>query len=84
MQLKELTVTYGGKLNLGDYNSAHVECSVTALIDEGESFDEVAAQLFHQVKTEVRVQVRELLKKPNSKLEAVFAGLPVDVREGLE
>jgi hypothetical protein len=84
MQLKELTVTYGGKLNLGDYNSAHVECSVTALVDEGETVNDVVGQLFQQVKTEVRAQVRELLKKPNSKVESVFAGLPVDVREGLE
>lgn len=84
MQLKEITVTYGGKLNLGNYNSAHVECSVTALVDEGESFDEVAGQLFTQAKAEVRVQVRDLLKKPGTNVEAVFAGLPVDVRNGLE
>lgn len=80
MQLKEVTITYGGKLNLGDYNSAHIELTVTALVDEGEQLDEVAGQLFSQVKAEVRAQVKELVNKRGAKVDEVFAGLPADVR----
>ena len=35
MQIREITVTYGGKLNLGDYNSAHVEISITGVLNDG-------------------------------------------------
>lgn len=84
MQLKELTVTYGGKLNLGDYNSAHVEATATALIDDGETVEQAAGQLFEQVKAAVRVHVRELAGKRGARVDEIFAGLPVDIRTNLE
>ena len=69
MQIREITVTYGGKLNLGDYNSAHVELTATALLDDDEHLDEVAGQLFQQIKAEVRTQVRELMGKRGACIE---------------
>lgn len=84
MQLKEVTVTYGGKLNLGDYNSAHVEVSLTALADEGETVAEVAGALFTEVKIQVRNQVREVLRKQQEIANSVLANLPADVQAGME
>lgn len=84
MQLKEVTVTYGGKLNLGDYNSAHVEVSLTALADEGETVAEVAGQLFTEVKIQVRNQVREVLRTQQAIANGVLANLPADVQAGME
>lgn len=84
MQIREITVTYGGKLNLGDYNSAHVEASLTALLDEGEDAETATAALFEQAKGAVRAQSAELLKKVRTAATLAFAGLPVDVRETLE
>lgn len=37
MQLKTVSVTYGRKINLGDYNSATVDCTLWADLDEGEA-----------------------------------------------
>ena len=43
MQIREITVTYGGKLNLGDYNSAHVEISITGVLNDGEDAADATA-----------------------------------------
>ena len=50
MQIREITVTYGGKLNLGDYNSAHVEISITGMLNDGEDARAATAVLFDQAK----------------------------------
>lgn len=84
MQIREITATYGGKLNLGDYNSAHVELTASALLDAGEDAEAATAALFALVKTQVRAQVRELMQKRGARIDEVFAGLPVDVRTTLE
>lgn len=84
MKVTEITVTYGGKLNLGNYNSAHIEISATALLDEGEHFDEATAQLLAQVKAEVRVHVAELSKKRGAQVDEIFAGLPLEARQQIQ
>lgn len=84
MRVTEITVTYGGKLNLGDYNSAHVEATATALLEEQDTIEAATEQLFNQVKTAVRVHVSELAKKRGARIDEVFAGLPVDIRTTLE
>jgi hypothetical protein len=84
MRVTEITVTYGGKLNLGDYNSAHVEISLTALLDESDDAQAATAALFEQAKGAVRQQSTDLLKKTRTAATMAFAGLPVDVRENLE
>ncbi len=56
MQIREITVTYGGKLNLGDYNSAHVEISITGVLNDGEDAADATAALFTQAKVAVRDQ----------------------------
>lgn len=84
MQIREITVTYGGKLNLGDYNSAHVEISITGMLNDGEDAADATAALFAQAKAAVRDQAAELQKKVRTAASQAFAGLPVDVRETLE
>jgi hypothetical protein len=84
MKVTEITVTYGGKLNLGNYNSAHIEVSATALLDEGEHLDEATAQLLAQVKTEVRVHAAELFSKRGAQVDAIFAGLPLEARQQIQ
>lgn len=84
MKLKEVTVTYGGKLNLGDYNSSHIEASVTVIADDGDTIEGVCAAAFEQTKAAVRIHVREALRKQQVANAEVFAGLPVDVRDNLK
>jgi hypothetical protein len=84
MKVTEITVTYGGKLNLGNYNSAHIEVSATALLDDDEQFTAAAAQLLAQVKTEVRVHAAELFNKRGAQVDEIFAGLPVEARQQIQ
>lgn len=84
MNVTEITVTYGGKLNLGNYNSAHIEISATALLDAGERLDEASAQLLSQIKAEVRVHVAELARKRGAQVDEIFAGLPVEARSQIQ
>lgn len=81
MTIREIQITYGGKLNLGDYNSAHVEITLSALLDDGE--DPVAAQsiLFEQAQESVRVKARELFAKRGARVDEIFAGLPVETQK---
>jgi hypothetical protein len=84
MQIKEVSVTYGGKLNLGDYNSAHVEVTLSAIADPDESANDISANLLETAKTMVRAQVRELMQRRQARVDEVFAGLPVEVQQSLK
>lgn len=60
MQVREITATWGGKINMGDYNSAHLELTASALLDPGEDESEAIAQLWQIVQESVRVEARKL------------------------
>lgn len=84
MKLKEVTITYGGKLNLGDYNSAHIEMTLTALPEGDETADQVAAALLDTAKAAVRTEARTLYAKRGARVDEIFAGLPVEVKNNLQ
>jgi hypothetical protein len=82
VKAKEVTVCYGGKLNLGDYNSVHIEATVSAFLEEGDTVEAATAELFEDVKTAVRVQAQALkAKNPRASVLEIFAGLPVEVQQ---
>lgn len=83
MQVKEVSITYGGKLNLGDYNSAHVEATLSAIAEPGETPEDIAGQLMATAQTLVREQVRELMARRAARVDEIFAGLPVEVQNSL-
>lgn len=84
MQLKTVSVTYGRKFNLGDYNSATIDCSLWAELEEGE--DEAAAMtaLWEMAKNNVKAQAVPLVQKQTASVEQIFMGLPVAVRTEME
>jgi hypothetical protein len=84
MKLKEITITYGGKLNLGDYNSAHVEMTLSALPEDGETAEQVAAALMATAKAKVREETRALYAKRGARVDQIFAGLPVEVQKQMQ
>lgn len=84
MNITEISVTYGGKLNLGDYNSAHIELTASALLDENDDPDQAIAELFTFVKTQVRTQAAELARKKGARVDEIFAGLPVEIRQSIQ
>lgn len=76
-----ISVTYGRKFNLGDFNSAHLEISLYAELDEDDSPEDARAQLWADAKASVKEQALPLLRKQQVRVEEAFAGLPTDVQE---
>ncbi len=81
MNLKTVSVTYGRKFNLGDYNSATVDCTLWADLDADE--DEAAAMtaLWEMAKNNVKAQALPLLQKQTASVENIFMGLPLQVQQ---
>lgn len=81
MQLKTISVTYGRKLNLGDFNSVHAEISLWADLDEGD--DEAAATeaLRQMGRNQVMLELSRLKPELEAKIQNIFAGLPVSVQK---
>lgn len=83
MQLKTVSVTYGRKINLGDYNSATVDCTLWADLDEGEDEAEAMTALWEMAKNNVKAQVLPLVRKNEAAVTSIFMGLPVQVQESI-
>jgi hypothetical protein len=78
MIVKTVAVTYGRKLNLGDYNSAHVECTLWADLEEGESEHDVMTGLWAMAKTNVKVQLLPLTPNHAADVDMAFLGIPIE------
>lgn len=78
--IKTVSVTYERKLNLGDYNSATVGCTLWADVEQGDDLDAAMKSLWVMVKENVRVQALPLVSKANGnmKIEESYLGLPVE------
>ena len=81
MKLKTITVTYGRKLNLGDYNSSHVEMSLWAELDEGDCEVAASEALRQMARNNVMSELARLQPKLEAKVQDIFMGLPVDVQK---
>ena len=56
MKVKTISVTYGRKWNLDNYESATVEATAWADLDDGESEAEATTQLFAMAKAQVKAE----------------------------
>lgn len=63
MRVKTVSVTYERKLNLGDYNSAHIGLTLWADLDESEDAVEAARELQRQARDLAREEYRRLAGK---------------------
>lgn len=81
--VKTVSVTYERKINLGDYNSATVGCTVWADVKEEESLDQAMKDLWTMAKENVKAQVLPLDKKNGGslKVQEFFLGLPSELQE---
>lgn len=80
MNINQVSFTYGRKFNLGDYNSAHVECTVSADLESGESEAVAIAKCAELAKAAVRDNAMPLFAKQTATAKEVFAGLPVELQ----
>lgn len=81
--VKTVSVTYGRKFNLGDYNSAQIDCTLWADVQDGEDLNQAMHALWAMAKENVKAQSLPLLSKNNgnSNLKELFLGLPVELRK---
>lgn len=76
-----ISVTYGRKFNLGDYNSAHIEISIWADLDLDEDDPQVVTEeLYKEAKRQVKDQALPLIANQKAEIERAFLGLPTDVQ----
>lgn len=79
-RVKTVSVQYGRKLNLGDYNSAEVSITLWADLDEDEDVQGAVDVLYQQAKDNVKKQAMPLLKAEPISLNyrETFLGTPVE------
>ena len=82
-QIKTVSVTYGRKINLGDFNSATIECTLWAGLKEGEDTDSAMHQLWDMATSNVQAKAGVVTRKLEAKFEEVFLGLPVETQEDI-
>jgi hypothetical protein len=87
-KIKTVSVTYGRKQNLGDYNSATVDCTLWADIDpDGEDLDVAMHALWEMAKANVKANLVQTVKEQKNgsmNIKETFLGLPVESEAGLD
>lgn len=63
MQVTSVTITYGRKVNTGNYSSVSAEYSVSAMIDPEDDLHQVATELWGMAITNVKAQVQRVLNE---------------------
>lgn len=88
MNVKTVSVNYGRKVNLGDYNSANVECTIWADVTEEDDLNQSMKALWNMAKENVKAQILPLTSKNGNgsiNVKETFLGLelapePVEVK----
>ena len=80
MKVNQIAVTYGRKLNLGDFNSAHIEMTLWAELEDGDNEATAAEALWEMAKNNVKVQALPLKGKLEAEVTNIYMGLPVELR----
>lgn len=84
MKLTTISATYDRKLNLGDYNSAHIGMTLWADLEEGDDPAISAEALRQMARHQVMVEMARIKPELQAKVEGIFMGLPLAVRETTE
>ena len=84
MKLTTISATYGRKLNLGDYNSAHIEMALWADLEEGDDPAAAATALRQMARHQVMAEMARIKPELAAKIEGIFMGLPLAVQQKLE
>jgi hypothetical protein len=84
MNITTISATYGRKHNLGDYNSANVEMTLWAQLEEGDDEAACANALRDMARNHVMTELARVDRRLEAKVTDLFMGLPVEVRSQLE
>ncbi len=83
MIVRSISVKYGRKLDLGNFNSATIEELRTGDLEEGDDPAACAAQLFQAAKADVKQQALPLVAKLLDERLDIIANLPPEYRDDL-
>lgn len=84
MLIKEVSLSYTATISLGNYSSAKIGITYTAIPDVTESPDEVQAQLLDKALGVVRAEAKRLMARNGARVDEIFAGLPVEVQRQIK
>jgi len=84
MKIKTVSVTYGRKFNLGYYNSATIDCTMWADLEDGDDEAEVMGALWAMAKNNVKAQSLPILKQQQTDAETILLGLPPELQERIK
>jgi hypothetical protein len=81
MNIKTVSVHYGRKVNLGDFNSANIECTIWADVEPTDDLHASMTAMWAMAKENVKAQIVPL-KKANGNggsvnITETFLGLPI-------
>jgi len=62
MTIKTISVTYERKINLGDYNSAHIGLTLWADLDDDEDHAEAVVKLQRQAREFAKAEYKRLVR----------------------
>lgn len=62
MKITTITITYGRKINLGNYNNANLEVTLGTELDEGDDQRAVMDYLWEEAKASAKAQVAHLVE----------------------
>lgn len=82
--IREVSIRYGGKMNLGDYNSVDIAISATAVVEPGQTMEQVVDHVLASLKKTVQGEAQRLATKRNARIDQVFAGLPSEIKSNLQ
>lgn len=80
MIIKTIAATYGRKLNLGDFNSAHAEMTLWADLEEGDDEAQAAIALREMARNHVMHELGRVDQRLRAKTEELFMGLPAELK----
>lgn len=80
MRVKEISVTYARTFNLGNYENARFETTITADVEE-EGAHAATAALWQLAKDTIKAQALPVIKKREEDVAAIRASLPAGVLE---
>jgi len=76
-RIRTITVDYGRKFNLGDFNSAEIKCGAWIELEEGDDVSLVMEEAWQWAKDNVKKQVPAIEDKADVK--ELYLGLPTEI-----
>lgn len=84
MNITTISATYERKHNLGDYNSANIGMTLWAQLEPGEDEAAAAIALRDMARNHVVTELSRLDKRLEAKVQDLFMGLPVELRQQID